>query len=124
MVGSVYRSDAQGADATPPWNTLCFIDDSFSDLQKGNVDFHCGIPQATFWGHLDKSIFRNKSKKTSKIEKHHVSLFSHPFYLLYIRLCDFWLSGMLTGLLQDRECNSSHESEEAMTKVWDEFTGD
>jgi hypothetical protein len=31
---------------------------------------------------------------------------------------------MLTGVLKDREFNSSDEIEEAITKVWDELTFD
>jgi hypothetical protein len=36
-----------------------------------------------------------------------------------ISLCDFWFFGMLKRVLKDRELNSSAETEEATTKIWD-----
>jgi hypothetical protein len=58
----------------------------------------------------------------SKFEKHHVSRLPHPSYSPDINPCDFWVFGMLKGVLKGCELNSSDEIEEATTKVWDELT--
>jgi hypothetical protein len=59
------------------------------------------------------------SKVISKFEKHHVLRLLHPAYPSDISPCDFWLFGMLKGLLKDDEFNSSDEREEAITSVSD-----
>jgi hypothetical protein len=38
--------------------------------------------------------------------------------------CDFWLFGVLKGVLKDRELISSDEFEEAITRARDELTFD
>jgi histone-lysine N-methyltransferase SETMAR len=60
----------------------------------------------------------------SKFEKHHVSRLSHPSYSPDISPCDFWLFGILKGVLKDREPNSSNEIEEAIVRVWVELIFD
>jgi hypothetical protein len=58
----------------------------------------------------------------SKFGKHHVSRFPHPTYLSDMSPCDFWLFGMFKGILKDQEFSSSDETEEAIRRIWDDFT--
>jgi hypothetical protein len=101
------------------FNQLYFADYVFPDLERESMNFHLGISQATVWRHMDSLIYHNGSKATSKSEKHHVSQLSHPPDSPDISSCDFWLFGMLKGVLNNHEFNSSDEIEEAITKVWD-----
>jgi hypothetical protein len=36
--------------------------------------------------------------------------------------CDFWLFGMLAGILKDQAFTSSNEIDKAITKTWNDFT--
>jgi hypothetical protein len=63
----------------------------------------------------------NGSEVVLKFEKHHISRLPHPPYSPDTSPCDFWLFGMLKGVLKHREFNLSDEIEEAITKVWDEM---
>jgi hypothetical protein len=47
--------------------------------------------------------------------------YRHPSYSPDIGPCDFWLFGMLKGVLKDRELNPSEEIEEAIRKIWNEL---
>jgi hypothetical protein len=38
--------------------------------------------------------------------------------------CDFWLFGLLKGILKDREFHSHDEIEEAITMAWNDLTFD
>jgi hypothetical protein len=49
----------------------------FPDLKWEKVNFHCWIPQATFWVLVNNSMCHNGSKMASKLEKHHVSQSQH-----------------------------------------------
>jgi hypothetical protein len=73
---------------------------------------------------MDNSIYHNESKVASKFKKHHVSRLPHQLYSPDINHCDSCPFGMLKEVLKDCEFNSSDEIEEAITKVWDEFTFD
>jgi hypothetical protein len=46
----------------------------------------------------------------------------YPAYSPDINPCDFWIFGMLKGVLKDSEFNSSDQIEKAIAKVWDEPT--
>jgi hypothetical protein len=61
---------------------------------------------------------------TSKFEKHYVSRLLRLPYSPDTSPCDFWLFGMLKGVLKDREFNSSDEIQEAIMKEWDELIFD
>jgi hypothetical protein len=62
----------------------------------------------------------------SKFGNHHVSRLPQTLYSPDISPCDFWLFGigMLKRVLKDHKFNSTDETEEAITKVWNEFTSD
>jgi hypothetical protein len=48
----------------------------------------------------------------------------HPAYSPDLSACDFWLFGMLKGILNDREFHSHDEIEESITMAWNDFTFD
>jgi hypothetical protein len=104
------------------FNLSYIIDYISHDLKRQSMNFRRRIPHATFWVHMNNSMYQNGPKAASKFEKHHVSRLLHPPYSPKARPCDFWLFGMLTGVLKDRGLNSSNEIEEATLKVWDELT--
>jgi transposase len=91
------------------------------DLKKENLKVPGRIPQATFGGHLDNSMYHTGSKVASKSQKHHVSRLSYPPYSPDVSPSNF-VFGMLKRVLKDRKFNESDEIEEAMTKVRDELT--
>jgi hypothetical protein len=66
---------------------------------------------------MDNLICHNGSKMASKFEKYHVSRLPHSLYSPEINPCDFWLFGMLKGVLKDREFHLSNEIEDVITKV-------
>jgi hypothetical protein len=59
------------------FNQLYFVDYNFPDLKMESVNFHDRIPKATFWVHLDNSMWHNGSKVASEVEMHHVSPLPH-----------------------------------------------
>jgi hypothetical protein len=101
------------------YNQQYFVDYIFPDLKTGDLSFRRGMPESAFWVHMDNSMCYNGSKLMSKCEKRHVSGFPHARYSLDISPTDFWLFGILKGILNDHEFNSSDEIEEAITRIWD-----
>jgi hypothetical protein len=61
-------------------NQLYFADYTLPDLKRENMNFHCRIPQATFWARMGNSICHNESKVASEFENHHVSRLPHRPY--------------------------------------------
>jgi hypothetical protein len=64
---------------------------------------------------MDDSMCHNGSKVALKFEKHHIFRLPHPLYSPDISPCDFWLFGLLKGIMKDREFHSHDEIEEAIT---------
>jgi hypothetical protein len=106
------------------FNSLYLVSCIFPDLKKGNVHFHHRIAQALFWVHTENSMCQNGLKVASEFEKHYASRQPRQPYSPDTSSCDFWLFGMLKGVLKDREFNSSDEIKEVIAKVWDKFTFD
>jgi hypothetical protein len=106
------------------YNQHYFMDYIFSDSKKANLGFHRRMPESTFPVRIDNSMCHNGSKVMSEFGKHHVCRFSHAPYLRDIGACDVWLFGMLKGILKDQEFNSTNETEETITRIWDGLTSD
>jgi hypothetical protein len=64
----------------------------------------------------------NGSKVASKFERHHIFRLPHPAYSPYISQYDFWLFGLLKGILKDREFHSHEGIDEAITVAWNDLT--
>jgi hypothetical protein len=92
-----------------------FTEDIFPDLKKANMNFP---PQSTFSVPVGNSMGHNGSKAASKFEKRPLSGMPHPPYSPEMSPCDFWLFGLLKGILKDREFNSIEEIEAAIAKTW------
>jgi hypothetical protein len=71
---------------------------------------------------MDNSVCHNESKVVSKFDKHHVARFLRQSYSPYLSLCDFWVFGMLKGILKNWEFHSHDEIEEAITVTWNDLT--
>jgi hypothetical protein len=67
---------------------------------------------------IDSSKRHNGSKVELKFGKYRLFKKPHPRYSPDISPCDFWLFGILKGILKDRESTSSGEIEGAITNVW------
>jgi hypothetical protein len=114
-------------DALPKghkYNQQTSVDYILMDLKKANLSFHRCMLGSTFAVGMDSSLCHNGSKVMSKFGKHDVSRFLPPPYSPDISLCDFWVFGMLKGLLKDQELSSSDEIEMVITRVWDDLTFD
>jgi hypothetical protein len=85
----------------------------FSDWKRENVNFHRRIPQAIVWVHTDNLTYDNGSKVVLEFEKHHLSRLRNRLYSPDINLGDFWLFGMLEGIMKDPEFHSTDEIEKA-----------
>jgi histone-lysine N-methyltransferase SETMAR len=106
------------------FNQHYFIDSVFPDLQMENLNSRRRIPHGTFWVNMDNSICHNGSKVVSKFDKHHIARLPHPPYSPDLSPCDFWLFGMLKGILNGRGFHSYDEIEEAFTMAWNDLTFD
>jgi hypothetical protein len=58
----------------------------------------------------------------SKFEQHHIFRLPHQPYSPDISPCDFWLFGLLKGIMKDCEFHSSEEIEDAITVAWNYLT--
>jgi hypothetical protein len=81
------------------FNQLYFIDYIFPDLKSSNLNFRRRKPGLTFWVHMDNSTCHNGSKVASKFEKYHIFRLPHPPYSPEISPCDYWLFGLLKGIM-------------------------
>jgi hypothetical protein len=106
------------------FNQQHFIDYLFPDFKTENLIFRRRMSLATFWVHINNSMGHNGSKVASKFDKHHIARLPHPLYSPDLSPCDFWLFGMLKGILKDREFRSRDEIEEAITMAWNDLTFD
>jgi hypothetical protein len=103
------------------FNQQYFIDYVFPDLKMDNRNFRRRMPPA-IWVHMDNSMCHNGSKVVSKCDKHHIARLPHPPYSPDLNPCDFWLFGMLKGILKDREFYLHDEIEGAITTAWNDLT--
>jgi hypothetical protein len=71
---------------------------------------------------MDNSTSHNVSKVASKFEQRHIFRLPHTPYSPDISPCDFWLFGLLKGIMKDGECHSHEEIEEAITMAWNDLT--
>jgi hypothetical protein len=106
------------------FNQQYFIDYVFPDLKTENLDFRRRIPLGMFWVHMNNSMCHNGSKVMSKFDKHHIARLPHPHDSPDLNPCDFWVFGMLKGILKDREFHSHDETEEMITMTWNDLTFD
>jgi hypothetical protein len=104
------------------FNQQYFIDYVFPDLKTENPNFRRRTPLATFWVDMDTLMCHNGSKVGSKFDKHHIARVPLPPYSTDFSPCDFWLFGMLKGILKDREFRSHDEIEEAIAMAWNDLT--
>jgi hypothetical protein len=114
-------------DALPKgskFNKQHFIDYMFPDLKPENRNFRRRMLLATFWVHMDNSMGHNGSKVVSKFDKHQIARLPHPPYSPDLSPCNFWLFGILKGILKDRQFHSHDEIEEAITIAWNDLTFD
>jgi hypothetical protein len=58
----------------------------------------------------------------SEFEQHHIFRLPHPPYSPDISPCDFWLFGLLKGIMKDREFHFYEEIEEAIMVAWNDLT--
>jgi hypothetical protein len=58
----------------------------------------------------------------SKFKQHHIFRLPHPSYSPEISPRDFWLFGLLKGIMKDREFHSHEETQEAITVAWNDLT--
>jgi hypothetical protein len=93
------------------FNQQSFIDYVFLDLKTENPNFRRRMPLASFWVHMDNSMDHNGSKVVSRLDKHHIARLPHPPDSPDVIPCNFWLFGMLKGILKDREFYSQDEIE-------------
>jgi hypothetical protein len=106
------------------FNQQYFIDYVFPDLKTENRNFRRRMPLATFWAHINNSICHKRSNVVSKFDKHHIARLPHSPYSPDLSPCDFWLFGMLKGILKDRELHLHDEIEEVITMAWNDLTFD
>jgi hypothetical protein len=106
------------------FNQQYFIDYVFPDLETEDPNFHRRMLLATFWAHVDNSMWHNGSKVVSQFDKHHIARLPHLPYSPDLSACDFWLFGMLKGILNDREFHSLDEIEGAITMTRNDLTFD
>jgi hypothetical protein len=66
----------------------------------------------------------NGAKITSEFQNLHLARMPHPPDSPDISPCDFWLFGLLKGILKDREFVSSEAIEIAIADVWNCLTSD
>jgi hypothetical protein len=104
------------------FNQQYFIDYVFPDFKTENRNFRRRMPLATFWVHMDNSMCHSASEVVSKFDKHHIARLLHLLYSPDLSPCDFWLFGMLKGILKDREFHSHDEIEETITMAWNDLT--
>jgi hypothetical protein len=71
---------------------------------------------------MDNSTCHNDSKVASKFEQHHIFQLPHFSCSPDISPCDFWLLGLLKGILKNRKFHSHEEIEEAITVAWNDLT--
>jgi hypothetical protein len=100
------------------FNQQYFIDYVFPDFKTENRNFRRRMPLAIFWVHMDNSMCHNGSKAMSKFDKYHIARLPYPPYSPDLSPCDFWLFGMLKGILKDQEFHSHNEIEEVITMAW------
>jgi hypothetical protein len=101
---------------------FCRLD--FHRFEKREREFSSLDPAGDLSGTYGPFNMPQRIKMASKFERQHVSPLLHPPDSPDIRHCDFWLFGMLNGVLKDRKINSSDEIEKVITKIWDELTFD
>lgn len=106
------------------FNQLYFVEKILPDLTRAKSSFTRRMPGSTFWVHMDNSMCHNGAKITSEFEKHHLARMPHPPYSPDISPCDFWLFGMLKGILKDREFSSGDEIAAAIAEEWNHLTFD
>jgi hypothetical protein len=114
-------------DALPKgrkYNQLYFVQNIFPESKEENRICRRRNSELTFWVPMDNSMCHNGSKVESKFGKHGLLRIPHPSYSPDISLCDFWLFGLLKGILMDHEFTSSDEIEEAITTTWNDLTLD
>jgi hypothetical protein len=71
---------------------------------------------------MDNSTCHNGSKVASKFEQRHIFRLPHQPCSPDISPCDFWLFGLLKGIMKDRKFHSHDEIEEAITVAWNNLT--
>jgi transposase len=71
---------------------------------------------------MDNSACHNGSKVASKFEQHHIFRLPHPPYSPDISPCDFWLFGLLKGIMKDRKFHSHKTIKKAITVAWNDLT--
>jgi histone-lysine N-methyltransferase SETMAR len=99
-------------------NQQYFINYVFPDLKTENRNFRRRMPPATFLVHTG----HDGSKFVSKFNKHQIARSPHPPYSPELSPCDFWLVGVLKGILKDREFHSHGEIEQAITMARNDLT--
>jgi hypothetical protein len=82
------------------------------------------MPQLTLWVHMDNFMCPNGSKVVSKFEKHDRSRLLHPPDSPGISPRDFWLFGMLKGILKHRGGKSNDEINQAIPSAWNDLIFD
>jgi hypothetical protein len=105
------------------FNQLYFVDYIFSGLNRENAILIVGFRRRLLdtYGQFNPPQW---IKNCIKFEKDYVSRLPHLHDSPAIRLCDFWLFGMLKRVLKDRKFNLSDEIEEAIMEIGDELTFD
>jgi hypothetical protein len=93
-------------------------------IYKGKPEFSSSNADCNFLGHMDNSMCHNGSDVVSKFDRHHIARLAHLPYSPDLSPYNFWLFGMLTEILKDREFHSPDEIEEAITMAWNHLTFD
>jgi histone-lysine N-methyltransferase SETMAR len=73
---------------------------------------------------MDNLMGHIGSKVVSKLDKHYIARLPHPPYSPDLSSCDFWLFGMLKGILKDREFHSHDKIKETIPMAWNDLTFD
>jgi histone-lysine N-methyltransferase SETMAR len=71
---------------------------------------------------MDNLTCHNGSKVASTFEQHHIFRLQHPPYSEDISPCDFWLFGLLKGIMKDRKFQSHEEIEGVIMVPWNDLT--
>jgi hypothetical protein len=103
------------------FNRRDFIDYIFLVLKRANLNYRHRKLRSLFWVHMDHSTCHNESQVASKFDKHHIVRSPHPPYSPYRSPCDFWLFGLLKGIMKDRKFHSHDEIEDAITVAWNDL---
>jgi hypothetical protein len=95
---------------------------TFFPISKGKREFSLSDLAGGFLGTYGQFNVLQWTKGGIKLREASCFTIAAPTRFARRGPCDFWLFGLLKGVLKDREFSSSDGIEQAITNVWDELT--